>query len=574
MEREKGEEAESEVEATKEGHEVATEGFDLMDLPLSFTGARTSKTSANDEDEDRQALPAVGSIRTGGRKSKRTKRPSGSNSVLRGPKAPDDDRQPSEGPNSVFPPAVAGEKRDSLNSIELPGGGATWRASRVSRQAPESVALDIRPVMSEAPASRMVTTFSENRSLLAAHSTAASSPPRSKTMMEAMFHCISGSHVSLDMSMPMGTELGTCLLAQNLSLLQLKPSWYHDLCMSLSKEGMRVIKVGHNGKPYERRLFVQSKNDHQVLEIRGGLIGSRIPISDLKNAVQGVASFELAHFCRVANGDYNSMHQRAIVLTTPHRAFSLLFATVEDAETLGRVLCYMHRLCRGEDPIMGPQDPVTLAFLNPPALGHAKVLYHEDALYEGHFKNGMRHGNGKLTLADGTVCRCHWEKDEMHGHGEQYWPDDSCYEGNFVRGDMCGEGCMTWSDGSKYKGQFARGHANGQGTLFRSDGARYEGDFVGGDMCGSGTMSWHEEDCTYIGEFYANKRHGRGVMTWMHGPHKRYEGQWMHGHQHGRGMVTTTDGTVHTANFHNGIIISMDHHALPKSQQVQIDNED
>lgn len=55
----------------------------------------------------------------------------------------------------------------------------------------------------------------------------------------------------------------------------------------------------------------------------------------------------------------------------------------------------------------------------------------------------------------------------------------------------------------------------------------------------------------YEGEWYQNKRHGKGTMYWK-SANELYNGQWEFGFQHGHGkhiwMVDTSDDTQVIAN--------------------------
>ena len=71
-------------------------------------------------------------------------------------------------------------------------------------------------------------------------------------------------------------------------------------------------------------------------------------------------------------------------------------------------------------------------------------------IYEGGFKDGKRHGEGKIT-----------------------WPDGSTYEGGWVNGEKHGTGTYTWPDGSKYVGGFKNGKMRVPKTMTTPDGCTY-----------------------------------------------------------------------------------------------------
>ena len=45
---------------------------------------------------------------------------------------------------------------------------------------------------------------------------------------------------------------------------------------------------------------------------------------------------------------------------------------------------------------------------------------------------------------------------------------------------------------------------------------------------------------TYIGEFYNNNIHGKGVYTWFDG--RKYEGEWRANKMHGKGKLLNDSG--------------------------------
>jgi len=80
---------------------------------------------------------------------------------------------------------------------------------------------------------------------------------------------------------------GTSMLGQDLSKREDK--WYEEHLARLGKDGIRCTKVGTNGKPYERFVYLDSRN--LTLEIRGGRSGtSGVMMDDLVDIRQGLSS--------------------------------------------------------------------------------------------------------------------------------------------------------------------------------------------------------------------------------------------------------------------------------------------
>ncbi|CAE7438940.1 Zranb3 [Symbiodinium sp. CCMP2456] len=256
---------------------------------------------------------------------------------------------------------------------------------------------------------------------------------------------------------------------------------------------------------------------------------------------------------------------QALVLHTPARSFSFLFANVSQRDVFGQFLVYLiskhDRGMTSVDTMSAAttardadlDEPATQANTSPPKEGRGRVTYPNHSWYEGDFSEYQRHGRGTLHLPDGTKHECQWHKDERHGPGREYWADGTVFRGNYVHGLRHGHGVMTWPEGSRYTGLFERGRANGDGELVRTDGSVYRGQFREDCMSGDGCMQW-VDGVEYKGQFEANRRHGFGKMVWTSGKWKSYEGSWKAGGQHGRGILTDQDDAVYVGHFFDGKI--------------------
>ena len=152
--------------------------------------------------------------------------------------------------------------------------------------------------------------------------------------------------------------------------------------------------------------------------------------------------------------------------------------------------------------------------------------------YSGDFQHGKRHGNGILTLGDG-----------------------SSIEGTFVNGEITGRGLRRWPNGSTYTGDFVEGEREGQGTFIASDGiSTYEGEFRGNKRWGQGELIMPAAEGTgdcqrstvdrFVGEFVRNRPHGVGRWEYGRGTVEHYEGQFLEGKRHGeRGSIRCEQGS-------------------------------
>ena len=72
-----------------------------------------------------------------------------------------------------------------------------------------------------------------------------------------------------------------------------------------------------------------------------------------------------------------------------------------------------------------------------------------------------------------------WLDNKKHGYGRQQYPAGSLYEGMFRKGLRHGEGKYTWSDGS-YDGGWNRGKKDGYGYYVNEHGVRRKGFWANG----------------------------------------------------------------------------------------------
>nr|XP_022338314.1 MORN repeat-containing protein 1-like isoform X4 [Crassostrea virginica] len=167
--------------------------------------------------------------------------------------------------------------------------------------------------------------------------------------------------------------------------------------------------------------------------------------------------------------------------------------------------------------------------------GHGIYQYENKYFrYEGQWRKGVKHGQGKLQMADGSY-----------------------YEGTFVDGEIDGKGIRYFSqNGSKYSGQFVRGEFHGRGTMTYADGSTYEGEWYRNRKHGYGIMKTVGSTEVYEGGYESNMKHGMGVMMYskkirLDGCRDgdRYEGMWMNDMREGKGILYGSDGSVYEGNF-------------------------
>ena len=150
-------------------------------------------------------------------------------------------------------------------------------------------------------------------------------------------------------------------------------------------------------------------------------------------------------------------------------------------------------------------------------------------VYEGAFRNGMRHGAGVYTY--------------KRRPGKQR---QRVYEGEWRRSKRHGEGKETWEDGTVYEGAFADDAFHGLGT-YRTPFAKYRGNFEAGYKSGQGSVVYYKSKDTYDGEWRRNRFHGVGTYYW--GNNTKYEGQWEDGARTGFGVFLEPSGEKHEGHW-------------------------
>ena len=87
-------------------------------------------------------------------------------------------------------------------------------------------------------------------------------------------------------------------------------------------------------------------------------------------------------------------------------------------------------------------------------------------VYEGEYKDGKLHGQGKYTSSKGWV-----------------------YEGQFTDGQITGKGKITYASGTVYEGDLIKGIRNGYGRVTYTDGLYYEGGWKDDERHGKSTYT-------------------------------------------------------------------------------------
>ena len=98
-------------------------------------------------------------------------------------------------------------------------------------------------------------------------------------------------------------------------------------------------------------------------------------------------------------------------------------------------------------------------------------------VYKGDWKNGQRHGQGKMTWAipesafPKSWYQGSWQNNKFHGWGSYTHSNGDKYEGNWNNYKKHGQGTFTWYDGSYYVGEFKHDSQHGYGVVYKTDGS-------------------------------------------------------------------------------------------------------
>ena len=77
--------------------------------------------------------------------------------------------------------------------------------------------------------------------------------------------------------------------------------------------------------------------------------------------------------------------------------------------------------------------------------------------YVGEFKDGKRHGQGTLTLANGNKYVGEWKNGKYHGQGTFTFPSGEKHVGKWKNQLPNGQGVHTYTDGRIEEGIFENG---------------------------------------------------------------------------------------------------------------------
>ena len=133
--------------------------------------------------------------------------------------------------------------------------------------------------------------------------------------------------------------------------------------------------------------------------------------------------------------------------------------------------------------------------------GKGELTYNEHdsrKYYKGDFKDGMRHGKGKLVFRNDAYYDGEWANDKYEGYGEESLPGGNNLEGYYTAGRLT-SGHVYFGDGREYEGEWSDDMPNGNGKMYWRDGHAEEGYWVNG-ICAFRETPTEEQIAQFLAE--------------------------------------------------------------------------
>ena len=208
-----------------------------------------------------------------------------------------------------------------------------------------------------------------------------------------------------------------------------------------------------------------------------------------------------------------------------------------------------------------------------------KLIYPNGFIYEGSFREGLRHGEGTLSNPQKSyIYNGGWFNDNKHGkcleiiNGETFEGfykngvrDGQCtiiynnkdkFVGHLKDGKKEGYGEQFYfNTGSTYKGFFRNNLFEGKGKIMNDNGYIFEGEFLGGLRHGDNCKEMKYGVRKYEGQFRRDKMNGKGIYEWYEGESKGdiYNGEFKEDLFDGLGTYKYSDGTIYIGEFSKGV---------------------
>jgi hypothetical protein len=166
--------------------------------------------------------------------------------------------------------------------------------------------------------------------------------------------------------------------------------------------------------------------------------------------------------------------------------------------------------------------------------------------YSGEWKNGRKHGQGRLIYSNSNVYQGEFREGNRHGIGRLDYSSGNYYIGTWKYDKKEGEGAMYYiSSNELYRGQWRNNLPNGIGEYLWLNIAGLKNRTV------NNKLQTHLQQCNrYVGEFVDGARSGYGRCYYSDGA--EYAGQWVNNKKHDPAAVFIfSHGFIYRGEFMN-----------------------
>ena len=132
-----------------------------------------------------------------------------------------------------------------------------------------------------------------------------------------------------------------------------------------------------------------------------------------------------------------------------------------------------------------PAAKPAAATSEPKAPEKEMLTYEDGSIYFGEVLDDEPNGVGTMTYPSNDRWRRKeytgaWRDGLRHGKGRMVWTFGDVYDGDWVNGQMSGKGKYQYADGRRYTGDWKDGKQHGRGIFRDAKGMVYDGPFANG----------------------------------------------------------------------------------------------
>ena len=168
------------------------------------------------------------------------------------------------------------------------------------------------------------------------------------------------------------------------------------------------------------------------------------------------------------------------------------------------------------------------------------------ARYTGATQNGVPHGKGTIVYPNGEKIAGDWADGKLNGYAKHYNSDNLVvYEGEFKDHLKHGKGKQYSFDAATllYDGEWKNGLKHGKGTFYDTHGSVvYDGEYENDKRTGKGIL-YSGNRIVYSGSFKNGEFCGKGISFHFCGS-IAYSGEWKNSKPHGFGASFNEDGST------------------------------